>query len=74
MGNHQYCALVCGAEIVARFTRPGRSQKVGVMLQCRKDGRHYRAFPNDPKWVDEANRLGSPLLLLSSGNGASHDR
>ena len=60
---------ICREPVEARFTSPGRTYKVGVMLQCGVDSRHFRAFVNDEAWVKKAKELGDPLLLLQSESG-----
>ena len=60
---------VCGAGVVATFTRPGRRYKGGVMLCCPGDSRHFRAFVNDPVWVDRAASIGDAGALIGVEHG-----
>ena len=55
---------VCKDKLIATFTRPGKHYRGGVMLCCPRDSRHYRAFLNDPEWVDRAYLIGDPTALI----------
>ena len=48
--------------------------KQGVMVQCCRDGRHFRAFLNDPTWVEEARRLGGPIALMERASTGQQTR
>jgi hypothetical protein len=56
---------VCGASLVARFTKGPKSQKEAVMLYCGVDARHCRVFLNDPQWCEMTRRIGDPMQLLA---------
>ena len=43
---------VCKESISARSAQGRRSGKTFVMLVCPKDGRHFRGFITDQKFVD----------------------
>ncbi len=53
---HQYSAPppcpVCGDAVLLRLARGRKSGKAFVMLRCRQDGRHFRAFINDSQFVE----------------------
>jgi len=40
--------LVCGAKLKAELCH-GKSGREAIMLSCPEDGRHFRAFINEPK-------------------------
>lgn len=41
---------VCGEPLDARLVR-SRQGKVALMLVCPQEGRHFRAFLNDPDYI-----------------------
>ena len=43
--------LVCGAGLEMRLAKGRRSGKAFLMAVCPRDGRHIRAFINDPDYV-----------------------
>ena len=43
--------VVCKGQLSVRLTRGRKSGKTFVMLICSRDGRHFRAFINDKKFV-----------------------
>jgi predicted RNA-binding Zn-ribbon protein involved in translation (DUF1610 family) len=53
----QYSGLpscpVCGKALVARLARSRKSGQPFVMLKCRREARHYRAFIADKAYVAE---------------------
>ena len=42
---------VCGVPLTVRLARGRKSGKTFVMLLCAQDGRHFRAFINDQRYV-----------------------
>ena len=44
--------MVCEAHLQVRLTRGRKSGKAFLMLICPVDGRHFRGFINDRKYVD----------------------
>jgi len=54
---HQYSGPpscpICGEPLVARLARARKSGQSFVMLKCRREPRHYRAFINDKAYVAE---------------------
>ena len=44
--------LVCGQQLTIRLAKGRKSQKTFLMLICSQDGRHFRGFVNDRKYVD----------------------
>ena len=70
---HQYSGMpscpICGETLVASLARGKKSGQPFIMLKCRREGRHYRAFINDKAYVAEVlerleaageNREGGP--------------
>ena len=51
--NQDIPCLVCGEQLTIRLAKGRKSQKTFLMLLCRQDGRHFRGFINDRKYVDE---------------------
>jgi len=51
----QYSGLpscpICGQPLMARLARGRKSGQPFVMLKCRREARHYRAFINDKAYV-----------------------
>ena len=45
--------LVCGDPLMFRLARGRKSGKPFIMLLCARDGRHFRAFVNDKRYVEE---------------------
>ena len=45
--------LVCGQQLTIRLAKGRKSQKTFLMLICSQDGRHFRGFINDRKYVDQ---------------------
>ena len=43
--------LVCKGELTVSAARGRKSNKPFVMLKCSQDGRHFRAFITDQKYV-----------------------
>jgi len=50
-----YCP-VCGAEIEMNLCH-GRKGKKAIMLYCPVNGRHFRAFVNEPQIVTDVSNL-----------------
>ena len=54
---HQYSGLpscpVCGKALAVQLARGRKSGQPFVMLKCRHEGRHYRAFIHDKKYIAE---------------------
>ena len=49
--NGGILCLVCREPLTVRLARGRKSGKPFVMLICSKDGRHFRAFITDKKYV-----------------------
>jgi hypothetical protein len=45
--------LVCGGQLALRTARGRKSGKTFLMLVCPRDGRHFRGFITDRKYVGE---------------------
>ena len=45
--------LVCKEPLTVRLAKGRKSGKPFVMMICPKDGRHFRAFINDQKYVSK---------------------
>ncbi|MFC2045326.1 hypothetical protein ACFLUH_01440 [Chloroflexota bacterium] len=43
--------LICGAELKQSVCQ-GKRERRAIMLYCPDDGRHFRAFINEPKVVE----------------------
>lgn len=56
---------LCGEELKARYTRQGKTYKVGLMLACPGDSRHFRRFVNDPIFLRDAESLADPDAFLA---------
>jgi transcription elongation factor Elf1 len=52
--------LVCGVELKTVVCH-GKKGRKGIMLCCPNDGRHLRAFINEPKVVEAVSELNVPL-------------
>ena len=48
--------LVCKTRLEVKVCQ-GKKGKKAVMLSCPNDGRHFRAFINDPKTVDSMTQI-----------------
>ena len=57
---------VCSHKLTARYTKPGRTFRVGLMVVCPNDSRHFRGFINDPEFLKAANAVDQPEVLLNS--------
>ena len=44
--------LVCGQQLTIRLATGRKSQKTFLMLICSQDGRHFRGFVTDRRYVD----------------------
>lgn len=51
--NNGIPCLVCGRQLTLRLAKGRKSQKTFLMLVCSLDGRHFRGFVNDRKFVDQ---------------------
>ena len=56
---------VCGEGLKARYTRQGKTYKVGLMLVCPEDSRHFRGFVNDPIFLRDADSFTDPDAFLA---------
>ena len=56
--------LVCGEALTIRLARGKKSGKLSVMLVCGRDGRHFRGFICDERYLSEV------LELLETRKGA----
>ena len=45
--------LICGTPLIVRVATGRKSGKTFIMLVCPKDGRHFRGFITDQKYVKE---------------------
>jgi hypothetical protein len=52
--------LVCGAELEVNLCHGKRNRKA-IMLSCPNDGRHFRAFINEPRVVGGISELNLSL-------------
>jgi len=52
--------LVCEAELTLTICH-GKKGRKAVMLYCPNDGRHFRAFINEPNVVEVVSELNLPL-------------
>ena len=52
--------LVCGQELEVTICH-GKKGRTAIMLSCPSDGRHFRAFINEPTVVEGMNELSLPL-------------
>ena len=52
--------VVCGAELKLNICQ-GKTGRKAIMLSCPNDGRHFRAFINEPKVVEAVSELNLPL-------------
>ena len=50
--NKGISCLVCGQRLTIRLAKGRKSQKTFLMLICSQDGRHFRGFVNDRKYVE----------------------
>ncbi len=60
---------VCGDPVDVRPARGRKSHKFFIMLVCSRDGRHFRGFINDQKYV--ARLMG---VANQAGQGAPRSR
>ncbi|MFC1955552.1 hypothetical protein ACFLWZ_03325 [Chloroflexota bacterium] len=47
--------MVCGAELKLDVCR-GKKEREAIMLTCCVDGRHFRAFINEPKVAEGVSK------------------
>ena len=79
--------LVCGTALLVRSARGRKSGKPFLMLMCRRDGRHFRAFVNDQAYVrsvldrledqtraERSDDGEDPYLAPSESSGADLER
>ena len=59
--------LVCGAKLEMSICK-GKKERKAIMLSCPKDGRHFRAFINEPSVVDKVVKLGISLEDILESN------
>ena len=68
--NNGIPCLVCGEQLTLRLAKGRKSQKIFLMLVCSQDGRHFRGFINDRKYVDQ---VLSRLEGQTDDIGVEHD-
>ena len=52
--------MVCGTKLKLNICQ-GKKGRKAIMLSCPNDGRHFRAFINEPKVVEGVSELNLPL-------------
>ncbi|MBI4337350.1 MAG: hypothetical protein HY683_05930 [Chloroflexi bacterium] len=63
--------LVCGGPLTVRMARGRKSGKPFLMLVCSRDGRHFRGFVSDQRYVKQVLARVSGSEGRAQGSAAS---
>jgi len=66
--------LICSALLTVRVSRGRKSNKPFIMFVCPEDGRHFRGFITDQKYVAKVladkESIFNPVGKTGTGNGS----